>query len=898
MSSPDMEVFVEDTSGNGTLVNGMTLLRKNERRRLHTGDVISLLNPKLLSKKLRSSAEQKMYVDHYSYFFVNLYEQEARHHGWGIMNSGRRTKGGRRTGAAAVNARAMKCHSINNNNNSSDNDNNCINGERNLFSSSMMMMKGGEKKTVQQQNQRQLQSSSAAGGEDEGASNRRIEEEYDLRDVLGTGTCGEVRRAIHRRTGEERAVKIISIDGRRGVPGMSSEKLMAMQAEAEILFSLDHPYVVKLYDAFISPGKAIYLVMELIRGGDLFDRIVERERYTEVQARRLFRRILAAVHYLHEDRGIVHRDLKPENILVVDRRSDVNIKLTDFGLAKNMTAEGLKTFCGSKSFELSTTWHSHSLLLLSPVKLFINEIIAPQYFAPEVLRRRHTIKGDGRYGKEIDCWSIGVILFILLSGSPPFDVSAGFDAVASATVVFLEDQWNSVSREARDMVTRLLEKDPRRRMSVKDACVHAWILVEDGDTHNHPLHDPLIARDGAEVKVNKSSKDGQGKDVGNTKTSTNPPASPWQKICPPVDASKEERRPSLWSTLDNDNTSTKAIQQACHTSRSSPNNGSPIQKRQLFDEPPPAAANRDSICKRMSKRGRESIMAAGKTLPAPVIAGESRLVKKAEARKKKVQSTLFPSTNASEEQIKIAKKVDQGVSRKADTSTVTPPGTEQNNSVFRLNKKQKFGVKYISPETRLNNATDAKSVKAPTVEKAELSEDELQSDFSDHDDDDRIPAACGNSLRNSENNPLDKYLQKKKMESIDSIASVEIGGKPKITPRDGESRPVSKSTADDNLKAENAIVAEVKPKSEERKLVQTCLFGKPPLHNEVTVDIAAVFPASAEEGLNIGRTLARDEKNDLRRLSAGESIGSGSGVTTAALKGGQRSITSWLKNRR
>ena len=165
---------------------------------------------------------------------------------------------------------------------------------------------------------------------------RRVEEEYDLRDLLGTGTCGEVRRAIHRRTGEERAVKIISIGGRGGtmIPGMSTEKLAAIQAEAEILRSLDHPYVVKLFDMYISPGKAIYLVMELIKGGDLFDRIVERERYTEVQARRLFRRILTAVYYLHEERGIVHRDLKPENILVVDRRSDVDIKLTDFGLGK------------------------------------------------------------------------------------------------------------------------------------------------------------------------------------------------------------------------------------------------------------------------------------------------------------------------------------------------------------------------------------------------------------------------------------------------------------------------------------------------------------------------------------------------------------------------------------
>jgi serine/threonine protein kinase len=272
---------------------------------------------------------------------------------------------------------------------------------------------------------------------------RRIEEEYDPRDLLGTGTCGEVRRA----TGDERAVKIISIDGRGGggigMGGMSSEKLAAIQAEADILLrSLDHPYVVKLFDACISPGKAIYLVMELIRGGDLFDRIVERERYTEVQARRLFRRILAAVYYLHEERGIVHRDLKPENILVVDRRSDVNIKHTDFGLAKNMTAQGLKTFCGTPQVKTSLLCLYFIILSFHEISSCPSLLIHPlhQYFAPEVLRRQHTVKGDGRYGKEIDCWSIGVILFILLSGSPPFDVSAGFDAVANAKVIFHEDQ--------------------------------------------------------------------------------------------------------------------------------------------------------------------------------------------------------------------------------------------------------------------------------------------------------------------------------------------------------------------------------------------------------------------------------------------------------------------------
>ena len=146
--------------------------------------------------------------------------------------------------------------------------------------------------------------------------------------------------------------------------------------------------------------------------------------------------------HLHEELYFVHIDLKLENILVVDRLSDVNIKLTDFSLAKNMTSEGI-TLCGT-----------------------------PQYFAPEVLRRRHAVKGDGWYGKEIDCWSISVILFILLSGSPPFYASAGFDAVGNAEVIFYENNWAKISREARDLVMRLLEKDPDKRMSVKDACGH------------------------------------------------------------------------------------------------------------------------------------------------------------------------------------------------------------------------------------------------------------------------------------------------------------------------------------------------------------------------------------------------------------------------------------------
>jgi len=940
-SSPEMEVFVEDTSGNGTLVNGTALLRKNERRKLHTGDVICLLNPKLLAKKLRSAAERKMYASQYSYVFVNLYEQEARH-GWGVngsngAGSASKSKDGRmgeRTEASspvstakkgAVDVRAIKCHSVRNK------------SRRSLFSST----NGNGNNNPQNQS---ANNPSLGSFLDHQNANRRrrVEEEYDLRDLLGTGTCGEVRRAIHRRTGEERAVKIISIAGRNGAAGgagaMSTEKLAGIRAEAEILRSLDHPYVVKLFDVFISPNKAIYLVMELIKGGDLFDRIVERERYTELRARRLFRRILAAVHYLHEERGIVHRDLKPENILVVDRRSDVNIKLTDFGLAKNMTAEGLKTFCGT-----------------------------PQYFAPEVLRRRHTVKGDGRYGKEIDCWSIGVVLFILLSGSPPFDVSAGFDAVASARVVFYEDRWSSVSEEARDLVMRLLEKDPRRRMSVKDACEHAWVLVEDGDTHRHPLHDPVVRKESnaeveREVDVERERSDvarstGNGEDSRTSGSQSNAfaegnitsdrgrsnvasvaqndrqghaynaPHEPPSQIAhaagnanalSPISShnhkqqhpqevqpksapqlSQDGRRPSIWPEHRNDKTVTKAIQQSCHTSRPDPN-GSPIQKRQLFDE------NDSILRKRMTKRGVESIRAAGNTLPKPVIDEESRLVKKAAMPRKKVQSTLFSSEggkqgNTSKPACQLSQKEEASNKRKSGTLTVTPPGMEQtSDTVFRLNKKHKVGSKYISPPNQ-EDAIASKAAVAEPAKNLELPEDELQSDFSD-DDDCGPPSTAAQALQNSEKKPLEKFLKKRKMERIDSSASVEIGSNiqqqnvHKNMSEEVAPRPVSKesSGSNDTPLSKDVQKGNAPFSTSSRKQVQSFLFGKPPPNGMYDEHGDAKLPSdgpAANEDVPQSTQIQVNSGTQLQRQSSAESTGK----VAASAKGKQRSIKSWFQ---
>ena len=894
----EMEVYVEDTSGNGTLINNTALLHKNERRKLHTGDVICLVNPGFLSKRIKSAAERKSCMSMYSYVFVNLWEQEAR--GISPKNNSR----------GAVNPYAVRMHSA----------------PRNRLAS----------RPQQSSSKKNTSLSSLL----QAPKSRRIELEYDIREQLGTGTCGEVRRAIHRRSGRECAVKIIQIS-RNG--HYSEEMLNNIIAEAEILRSLDHPYIVQLYDAFVSPGKAIYLVMELMLGGDLFDRIAEREKYEEDQARRLMRRILAAVYHLHEERGIVHRDLKPENILVVSKNSDVNIKLSDFGVAKNMTAEGLKTFCGT-----------------------------PQYFAPEVLKRRNTVKGDGRYGKEIDCWSIGVILFILLSGSPPFDVNESFDAVANGRIKFYPDQWKGVSPEAKKLVMGLLQRDPAKRMSVKDACEHAWVLKEDGDTHCHPLLDPLIAkaRDEAAASAAAESEDDtmnlteempseavhqadslpcgesasepsedlkprSSEEMSNkheasvtARTKNIPFEAVYQAISLPNEESafeykesfnaseprshfdddkaaasmafktvrspsseeqstkrsnlndcvreaderdcvnvtqtkstlqnqipkshipaaeqgcdqKENRQQSIMP-YDNGKSVTKAISQAMDVSLKSPNHGSPINRKKLFikDVEVPETA------RRLSKANAESIKSAGETLPKPVLQAtvQNRPKKEkgissyfsAAAPKTKLEETKFSGPNTTKFALSEKK-------RKQETSTITPPVGEQ--LVFSLNKRIKTNAKPrksdMSEETKQNEASTSK---------AELSEDELQSDFSDTEE---IQDPCNKDRKTDERNSL--------------------ATKPFI---------LTQQLANDKIT--NITYRQANAKVEHKK-IQSHLFGKPPSKSKIT---------ETDEGddieideLNGPRAVTSDSKAD--NMQCNSLIE----PKDAPTRGNQKSIKSWF----
>ena len=379
---PPPQVYIEDCSGNGTLINRTIVLRKGERRILHSGDEVCLANPAVLQRKIPSQTVLQQVMQQHSFVFVNLLSirmsaaaQTAPQSQVKTAPLGPSIQGnvaanrqqlfpgipsaahdgvGKRV-KAAVNVRALKHPSMQQ--------------KSNHFNPMARHVEQKGSDAPQAQNHdRNIQ------------KERRFEEDYDLRDMLGSGTVGQVFRAIHRKTGQERAVKRIPWTG--GLPSRQfmnrgqyqndqQDQQHPWQAEAAILQKLNHPYIVDLIDVYVNTN-ALYIVMELLPGGDLFDRIVARERYSETASRRVLRRILSAVHYLHHGCNIVHRDLKPENILLVGPSNDIHIKITDFGLAKTCESGGLKTFCGT-----------------------------PQYFAPEVLQRQLTVAGKGFYGKPV-----------------------------------------------------------------------------------------------------------------------------------------------------------------------------------------------------------------------------------------------------------------------------------------------------------------------------------------------------------------------------------------------------------------------------------------------------------------------------------------------------------------
>ena len=284
-----------------------------------------------------------------------------------------------------------------------------------------------------------------------------VGQDYTLTKKLGSGNfakvvLGELKRAQPQwklRVGDHVAVKVVKKpSSRRAV-----ERVQMLRAEVEILRSINHPNIVRLYEIYESPGR-LYLVMELLTGGELFDRIVGLGKYSEEDARYFSFKLLNAVLYLH-DRNICHRDLKPENILLATPDADAELKITDFGLSK-IAAPQLEDF------------------------LMTTRCGTPGYVAPEVLAQEVSHGQLRQYGTACDMWSVGVIVYILLSAAPPFYGKTDAEMnrrIKLGMYKFPEKYWASISQPAKDFISRLLTVDPTKRMSAAEALQHDWIVA-------------------------------------------------------------------------------------------------------------------------------------------------------------------------------------------------------------------------------------------------------------------------------------------------------------------------------------------------------------------------------------------------------------------------------------
>jgi len=270
------------------------------------------------------------------------------------------------------------------------------------------------------------------------ASNRGNHEDFYIieKQVIGEGSYGSVQKCQVKDTGHWRAVKTVN------KALVKNEE--QFKEEMAIMKLLDHPNIVRLYETF-EDQRFVYLVLELCTGGELFDRIVSSGKFTEQTAAISVQQMLRAINYMHQN-WIMHRDLKPENWLMASEDPQSELKLIDFGLSKRFT----------------------------PGEFASTQAGTPYYVAPEVL--------EGRYDEQSDVWSIGVIMYILLSGSPPFsgkDTVAVLDSVKRARPQFTSEVWKTCSPEAKELLKSLLVRDPTQRMNASQALGTEWIKLAD-----------------------------------------------------------------------------------------------------------------------------------------------------------------------------------------------------------------------------------------------------------------------------------------------------------------------------------------------------------------------------------------------------------------------------------
>ncbi|XP_054912367.1 calcium/calmodulin-dependent protein kinase type II delta 1 chain isoform X1 [Poeciliopsis prolifica] len=264
----------------------------------------------------------------------------------------------------------------------------------------------------------------------------RFTDEYQLYEELGKGAFSVVKRCMKISTGYEYAAKIIN------TKKLSARDHQKLEREARICRLLKHANIVRLHDSISEEGFH-YLVFDLVTGGELFEDIVAREYYSEADASHCIQQILEAVLHCHQ-MGVVHRDLKPENLLLASKLKGAAVKLADFGLAIEVQGD-------------QQAWFGFAG--------------TPGYLSPEVLRK-------DPYGKPVDMWACGVILYILLVGYPPFwdeDQHRLYQQIKAGAYDFPSPEWDTVTAEAKDLINKMLTINPAKRVTAADALKHPWI---------------------------------------------------------------------------------------------------------------------------------------------------------------------------------------------------------------------------------------------------------------------------------------------------------------------------------------------------------------------------------------------------------------------------------------
>jgi len=265
---------------------------------------------------------------------------------------------------------------------------------------------------------------------------------YQLFEVMGVGSTSVCHRCIERSTAKSYACKIID---KRQVAQQFDGMIEQFQSEIQALQSLNHPNIISLYDVYTTTEK-IYIVMELMAGGELFDYVVQKGTLTEAEASTIVRMVTSALVYMHGE-NIIHRDLKPENLMLTNRPNaavPIEVKIIDFGLSKFMHEPMARSFLGTRG-----------------------------YLAPEMLQRR-------QYSRAVDTWALGVIVFVLVCGCLPFDDDASTvipDSIIQSKFRLRFPRWSrDLSPSAKDLLSHLLNVSPQARYTADQAMRHPWVV--------------------------------------------------------------------------------------------------------------------------------------------------------------------------------------------------------------------------------------------------------------------------------------------------------------------------------------------------------------------------------------------------------------------------------------